>query len=98
MSNEKRRDQDEIPRKVMADMAKTAAAMQMRCGLVATSDKEGNVQWAAFIGELVERDKDPVIAYKKMLRRLAIVNEELAAGFSKQMDIARAKGAKEKPC
>lgn len=84
--------------KVMIDMARTAAAMQMTCALVVVSDHDGNVQWAATIGTLIERDKDPVIAYRKVLRRLAIVNKELCSNFSQQMDIARAKGAKEKPC
>jgi hypothetical protein len=98
MKNERREDHNTMTRRLMDDVGKTSAAMQVRCGLIAVADKEGNVLWAAFIGDLVERDKDPAIAYRKVLARLAAVNKVLATDFAKQMDIARAKGAKEKPC
>jgi uncharacterized protein (DUF302 family) len=89
---------DKQAEKIMHNMARTAAAMQMPCGLFAVSDHDGNVMWSAFIGNLTEQDRDPEVAYRKMLRRLAAVNKALGTNFAAQMDIARAKGAKEKPC
>ena len=83
---------------VFEDMQKTAAAMQMLCALIARPSKDGSVRWTATIGEMRETHEKPNVAYGRLLLRLAKVNKALGANFSSQMDVARAKGARETPC